>query len=167
MADGPGSVPLVRVLLPLSLSGLLCSCATLQPTPELRPVAIGDGKGSARTTVDPGLPPQVELHWDGRGPLMVRPLINEADVGLFVLDTGASGMLISGKAADEAGLLAIGTTRLQDGSDTTVFLGLASALFQGTHKDYFVTNFLHRNIKIFHSWQIISKLVQFVVMGGK
>ncbi len=123
MTDGLGSVPLVRVLLPLSLSGLLGSCATLKPTPELRPVAIGDGKGSARTTVDPGLPEQVELHWDGRGPLMVRPLINEADVGLFVLDTGASGMLISGKAAGEAGLLAIGTTRLQDGSATTVFIG--------------------------------------------
>jgi len=123
MTDGLGSVPLVRVLLPLSLSGLLGSCATLQPTPELRPVAIGDGKGSARTTVDPGLPEQVELHWDGRGPLMVRPLINEADVGLFVLDTGASGMLISGKAAGEAGLLAIGTTRLQNGSAATVFIG--------------------------------------------
>ena len=126
MADRLGSVGLVRVLLPLALWGLLASCVSMKPVrppSELRPVAIGDGKGSARTTVDPGRSPQVELHWDGRGPLMVRPEINEIDVGWFVLDTGASGMLISGKAADEAGLLAIGTTRLQDGSDTTVFLG--------------------------------------------
>ncbi len=126
MADRLGSVGLVRVLLALALSGLLGSCVTMKPVRpagELRPVAIGDGKGSARTTVDPGLSDQVQLHWDGRGPLMVRPLINEADVGWFVLDTAASGMLISGKAAREAGLLAIGTTRLQNGTDTTVFLG--------------------------------------------
>ncbi len=126
MADRLGSVGLVRVLLPLALSGLLASCVSMKPVRppfELRPVAIGDGKGSARTTVDPDLSEQVELHWGGRGPLMVRPLINEADVGWFVLDTGASGMLISGKAAREAGLLAIGTTRLQNGSATTVFIG--------------------------------------------
>ncbi len=113
-------------ILPVALSGLLGSCVTMKPVKparELQPVAIGDGKGSARTTVDAGLSPQVELHWDGRGALMVRPLINEIDVGWFVLDTGASGMLISRKAAGEAGLLGLGTTRLQDGSDTTVFIG--------------------------------------------
>jgi len=111
----------------LALSSLLGSCVSMKavkPSRELRPVAIGDGKGSARTTVDAGLSPQVELDWDGgSGALMVRPLINDIDVGWFVLDTGASGMLISGKAAGEAGLLPLGTTRLQNGSATTVFIG--------------------------------------------
>lgn len=105
---------------------LLSSCVTMKPVKPargLRPVAIGDGRGSASTTVDPGLPPEVELQWDGTGSLLVRPTINDTDVGWFVLDTGASGMLICGEAARKAGLLPLGTTRLQDGSDTTVFLG--------------------------------------------
>ena len=47
-------------ILPVALSGLLGSCVTMKPVKparELRPVAIGDGKGSARTTVDAGLSP--------------------------------------------------------------------------------------------------------------
>lgn len=105
---------------------LLSSCVTMKPVKPargLQPVAIGDGKGSARTTVDPDVPPDVELTWDGSTSLLVRPTINEQDVGWFVLDTGATGMLISREGAEKAGLLPLGTTRLQDGSNTTVFLG--------------------------------------------
>ena len=108
------------------LAAALGSCVSMRPVkpaPELHPVAIGDGKGSARTTIDPDRPSEVELRWDGQGSLLVRPTINEIDVGWFVLDTGATGMLISGEAARKVGLLPLGTTRLQDGSTTTVFLG--------------------------------------------
>ncbi len=117
---------MVRWVLLFASSALLASCVTMKPVkpaPELRPVAIGDGKGSARTTVDPDMSPEIELQWDGRTAIMVRPRINDADVGWFMMDTGATGMLISGKAAKQAALLPLGTTRLQDGSDTTVFIG--------------------------------------------
>ncbi len=125
MVDRTVSIVCLRVL-PVALSGLLASCVTMKPVkpaPELRPVAIGDGKGSARTTIDPDMSPQIELQWDGSTAIMVRPRINDADVGWFMLDTGATGMLISGKAAEAAMLLPLGTTRLQDGSKTTVFIG--------------------------------------------
>jgi len=122
----PRVCPILCAVL-VAVTTLLPACVTMKPVKparELRPVAIGDGKGSARTTVDAGVSPDVEMQWDGgTGALMVRPRINDIDVGWFVLDTGASGMLISGKAADQAGLLPLGTTRLQDGSATTVFIG--------------------------------------------
>ena len=121
----PRVFPFLCVLL-VAASTLLPSCVTMKPVKparELRPVAIGDGKGSARTTVDPGAPAEVELLWDGTASLLVRPKINDIDVGWFVLDTGATGMLISGDGARNAGLLALGTTRLQNGSDTTVQIG--------------------------------------------
>ncbi len=116
----------LRLCLGALLVAALVSCVTMRPVkpaPQLKPVAIGDGKGSARTTIDPDRSPRIELRWDGHGSLMVRPTINEVDVGWFVLDTGATGMLITGEAARKAGLIPLGTTRLQDGSTTTVFLG--------------------------------------------
>jgi predicted aspartyl protease len=109
----------------LAALGLLASCVVMKPvtpTPDLRPVAIGGPAGSLQTSVDIDASPYAPLTFSGTA-LLVRPLVNGVDVGWFVLDTGATGMVISSAAARKAGLAAIGTTRLQDGSVTTVFRG--------------------------------------------
>jgi hypothetical protein len=112
-------------VLPFVALGLIASCVVMTPVtppPDLEPVTIGGPDGSRETHVESEASPDVELTPGGTA-LLVRPLVNGVDVGWFVLDTGASGMLISSDAAEMAGLSPIGTTRLHDGSVTTVFLG--------------------------------------------
>jgi hypothetical protein len=115
----------MRRLLALATLGLSASCVVMNPVtpaPGLEPVAIGGPAGSRQTIIDPHASPYATLTPGGTA-LLVRPLVNGVDVGWLVLDTGASGMLISSGAATAAALSTIGTTRLQDGSVTTVFLG--------------------------------------------
>ena len=118
---------------------MCASCVVMKPiTPslDLKPVGIGDASGSAETLIDPGTSPYVDLKGNGEAVLLIRPRLNGKDVGWFALDTGATGMVVSSQAADLAGLRPIGTTRLQDGSVTTVFLGdtfqLGSLTLKGT-----------------------------------
>lgn len=111
-----------RCLIALPL--VIVSCTVMKPVPPpagLGPVKIGGGSGSAGAVVDVGLPPDVELRWDGRGSLLVSPTVNGADVGSFVLDTGATGMVVTSGTARRAGLQRVGTTQLQTGAVTTVF----------------------------------------------
>ncbi|MHC4083122.1 MAG: retropepsin-like aspartic protease, partial [Planctomycetota bacterium] len=109
----------------LASLGLIASCVVMKPImppPDLDPVPMSGPAGSGRTLVDAEAPPHVELTRGGTA-WLVRPVINGTDVGWFVLDAGVTGMLISSAAVEQAGLTAIGTTRLADGSVTTVFLG--------------------------------------------
>lgn len=64
--------------------------------------------------------------------LLVRPLINGKDLGWFILDTGASGMTITSRAAKRAGLNAIASTAIQGQLPTTVFQGRSLNLGQLT-----------------------------------
>jgi hypothetical protein len=109
---------------------LSASCVVMEPVtppPNLEPVSLSAPAGSQPAGFDAQLSAGVELTPTGTA-LLVRPLINGVDVGWLVLDTGASGMLISSEAAEAAGLRAIGSTRLHDGSVTTVFRGEAFQL---------------------------------------
>ena len=108
-------------LLPLNASCVVMTAVT--PPPDLKPVAIGGPEGSTETYVDPDAPSYLGIEEGGNVSLLVRPLVNGIDVGVFVLDTGTTGMTISSGAAEKAGLSPIGTTRLPDGAVTTVFLG--------------------------------------------
>ncbi len=118
---------------------MCASCVVMKPitpSPDLKPVAIGDASGSGETLIDPGASPYVDLKGNGEAVLLIRPRLNGKAVGWFALDTGATGMVVSSAAADQAGLRPIGSTRLQDGSVTTVFLGdtfeLGSLTLKGT-----------------------------------
>jgi hypothetical protein len=109
----------------LTSLGLIASCVVMTPiTPpaDLEPVAMSGTAGSGETLVDAAEPAHVPITRGGTA-WLVRPLINGTDVGWLVLDTGVAGMLISSAAAEQADMAAIGTTRLADGSVTTVFLG--------------------------------------------
>ncbi|MHC4128365.1 MAG: hypothetical protein ACYTE6_12030 [Planctomycetota bacterium] len=104
---------------------LIASCVVMKPVmppPDLEPVAMSGPAGSGRTLLEAEAPAQVELTRGGTA-WLVRPIINGTDVGWFVLDAGVTGMLISSAAAEQADMAAVGTTRLTDGSVTTVFLG--------------------------------------------
>ncbi|MHC4769506.1 MAG: hypothetical protein ACYTEI_12450 [Planctomycetota bacterium] len=104
---------------------LITSCVVMTPItppPELEPVAMSGPAGSGETLLDAAAPAHVPLTRGGTA-WLIRPLINGTDVGWLVLDTGVAGMLISTAAAGQTDLAAIGTTRLHDGSVTTVFLG--------------------------------------------
>jgi hypothetical protein len=105
--------------------GLVASCVVMTPVtppPDLEPVTPAGAAAPGQSVLDPDVPPHVQLTRGGSARL-VRPLINGTDVGWFVLDTGVAGMLISSAAAEQAGLPAVGATRLSDGSITTVFGG--------------------------------------------
>ena len=109
----------------LTSLGLIASCVVMKPImppPDLEPVAMSGPAGSGEILLDAEAPPHAALTRGGTA-WLVRPLINGTDVGWFVLDAGVAGMLISPAAVEQAGLTAIGTTRLADGSVTTVFLG--------------------------------------------
>jgi hypothetical protein len=109
----------------LASLGMAASCVVMTPItppPDLEPVAMSAPAGSGRALIEADAPPHVELTPGGTA-WLVRPAVNGTDVGWFVLDAGAAGMLISSAAVEQAGLEAVGTTRLADGSVTTVFLG--------------------------------------------
>ncbi|HEY0169845.1 MAG TPA: retropepsin-like aspartic protease [Pyrinomonadaceae bacterium] len=57
---------------------------------------------------DTSKPARVEARRTRSGHMLVRPLVNGRDVGWFVLDSGAGGMVIDPKAADRLGLQALG-----------------------------------------------------------
>jgi hypothetical protein len=57
---------------------------------------------------DASRPARVEARRTRSGHMLVRPLVNGKDVGWFVLDSGAAGMVIDPKAADGLGLRALG-----------------------------------------------------------
>jgi hypothetical protein len=121
----------------LTSLGLIASCVVMTPItppPDLEPVAMSGPAGSGRTLLDAEAPSHVALTRGGTA-WLVRPLINGTDVGWLVLDTGVAGMLISPAAAEQAGLTPLGTTRLADGSVTTVFLGETFQLGPWTVRD--------------------------------
>jgi outer membrane lipoprotein-sorting protein len=57
---------------------------------------------------DASKPARVEARRTRSGHMLVRPLVNGRDVGWFVLDSGAGGMVIDPRAADGLGLRALG-----------------------------------------------------------
>jgi len=128
----------MKLRIPALLSfGLIASCVVMTPItppPDLEPVAMSGPAGSGRTLLDAEAPSHVPLTRGGTA-WLVRPSINGTDVGWLVLDTGVAGMLISPAAAEQAGLTPLGTTRLADGSVTTVFLGETLQLGPWTVRD--------------------------------
>jgi hypothetical protein len=109
----------------LASLGLIASCVVVTPVtppPDLEPVAMSGPAGSGETRFDAAAPADVPLTRGGTA-WLIRPLINGTDVGWLVFDTGVAGMLISAAAAGQTDMAAIGTTRLKDGSVTTVFQG--------------------------------------------
>ena len=59
-------------------------------------------------TFDSRLPPEVCVERARSSHVLVRPEIDGVDVGPFILDTGASGLVITGRAAETLGLRAFG-----------------------------------------------------------
>jgi hypothetical protein len=59
-------------------------------------------------TFDPRRPPEVRVERARSSHVLVRPEIDGVDVGPFILDTGASGLVITGRAAEKLGLRAFG-----------------------------------------------------------
>ena len=59
-------------------------------------------------TYDPAAPPALRTERSRSGHLLVRIAVDGADVGWCILDTGASGFVISKAAADAAGMEAFG-----------------------------------------------------------
>lgn len=57
---------------------------------------------------DASKPARIEARRTRSGHMLVRPLVNGKDVGWFVLDSGAGGMVIDPTAADRLGLSALG-----------------------------------------------------------
>ncbi|KAK9832838.1 hypothetical protein WJX81_005582 [Elliptochloris bilobata] len=50
----------------------------------------------------------VDAHWTRSGHVVVQPLIDGRAIGYMIMDTGASGLVIEPKAADELGLSSFG-----------------------------------------------------------
>ena len=65
-----------------------------------------DNAGSVR--FDAKKRPEVNIEEAKSSHVLVRPLIDGVDVGPFILDTGASGLVISGAAADRLNLRKFG-----------------------------------------------------------
>jgi hypothetical protein len=57
---------------------------------------------------DNAVAPSVEVRRARSGHMLVRPLVNGKEIGWFILDSGASAMVIDPKAADRLGLPALG-----------------------------------------------------------
>ena len=115
------TAPALRLI--AALASIACvSCAVMKPVPpddDLGPAVTVGGSGHA--IIDRAAPADVPLEWRSGEALIVHPVINGVEAGAFVLDTGATGMLITSDGARRTGLEPIGSTRLQDGSTTTVY----------------------------------------------
>lgn len=64
----------------------------------------------ADTSWDTSAPARVEAQRMPSGHILVHPLVNGKDVGWFLLDTGAGGMVIDTKAAERLAMPALGET---------------------------------------------------------
>jgi len=62
----------------------------------------------ADTRFDPKLAAAVDTRASNTGQLLVRPRLNGKDVGWFLLDSGAGGMVITPEVADRLGMESIG-----------------------------------------------------------
>ncbi len=60
------------------------------------------------TLFDSRIPAELEVRRAPTGHLLVRPMVNEADVGWFIFDTGAGANVLSTSARDALGLEAFG-----------------------------------------------------------
>lgn len=69
---------------------------------------------------DPGVSGTLESRLAPTGHLLVRPLLNGEEVGYFVLDTGASGTVVSRRLAARLGLPAAGRTVVVSASGVEV-----------------------------------------------
>lgn len=85
--------------------------ATPIGTPGRHPDRVSSTPSRANrggVTFDPRLPPEVCVERARSSHVLVRPEIDGVDVGPFILDTGASGLVITGRAAETLGLRAFG-----------------------------------------------------------
>ena len=82
--------------------------------------SVAAARGAARAQFEPVTARPADTRWDTSAPariearvapsghILVQPLVNGKDVGWFLLDTGAGGMVIDRKAADQLAMPALG-----------------------------------------------------------
>jgi hypothetical protein len=113
----------------------IAACTPLKPIPPSddlpRLSELGQRDSRPHSEFDATHSPAVPLRRTENN-LLVRPFINGKDLGWFILDTGASGMTITSRAAKRAGLIAIASTSIQGQLPTTVYQGQTLTLGQLT-----------------------------------
>lgn len=67
--------------------------------------------GMSRASFDPEIPAELEVRRAPTGHLLVHPLIEGADLGWFIFDTGAGSNVLSTPVAEEAGFEKFGMVR--------------------------------------------------------
>jgi Aspartyl protease len=112
------------------------SMSAVPPPAGLAQAERPNGHDSAH--LDTAAKSEIESDWGSDGAfILLHPKVNGHDVGWFILDSGASGCTITADAATRAGLPAIGSTRLQGETRTTVFrcesLGVGPLTLTGLH----------------------------------
>ncbi|HET6201657.1 MAG TPA: pepsin/retropepsin-like aspartic protease family protein [Planctomycetota bacterium] len=92
----------------------------------------------ADAAFDPDVPPQLAVHTSRTGHLLVRPLLEGEIRGSFILDTGASGLIVSRKTAEAARLEVLGPVRARGaggGADAAIRRGKVLSLGPLTIRD--------------------------------
>lgn len=80
------------------------ACVYTHPTTSLLPRHTSH----PHAHIDNSCSPSVKMIRSRSGHYFVCPLVDEQNLGYFIVDTGASGLVISGKKADEVGMDAFG-----------------------------------------------------------
>lgn len=111
------------VIVALAAWPMLSGCFAMSAVPPaegLMQVERPDGHDATR--FDTAASAEAESDWgQSANFILLHPTINGCDVGWFIFDTGASGCTITADAAARAGLSAIGTTKIQGTTSTTVY----------------------------------------------